>query len=325
VKQRVLITGGAGFIGSHLAHQFLHAGADVSVLDNLSSGRRDAVPAGVHLWTLDVCSAAAAHLVRTARFDVICHLAAQVDVVTSVANPWQDCTVNVGGTLNLLEAVRESGAPTRFIFASSGGAVYGDGASIPTAETARKQPSSPYGISKLTAENYLAYYAMVHGVDTVTMRYANVYGPGQGNGGEGGVVSIFAQRVRDGRPLTIYGDGLQTRDYVYVGDLAEAHVRAASASLPPVTNLDDRAVNIGTGVETSVIALADLIAVITGRDVLRSYAPARAGELVRSAVDTTKARALLGWAPVTTLRQGLAVTIPSFLEAHRALKEVHAS
>jgi len=252
MAQQALVTGGAGFIGSHVADAFLTAGYAVTVLDNLSSGRRENVPARAQLIESDVTTADAAAVVRDGRFDVIAHLAAQIDVRRSVADPVFDAGTNVLGTLRVLEAVRASRAPTRLIFASTGGALYGDFATPPNGETVAKNPESPYGIAKLSAEYYLAYYARVHGLDTVALRFANVYGPRQDPHGEAGVVAIFCARLLGGQPMTVFGDGQQTRDYVYVKDVALANVAAARGTLPPPGRLDDRAFNVGTGIETSV-------------------------------------------------------------------------
>jgi UDP-glucose 4-epimerase len=315
--QRILITGGAGFIGSHVADAFLARGDDVTVLDNLSSGKREQVPDGAEFHHLDITAPAAAKLVREGRFDVICHLAAQIDVRKSVADPAFDAGVNVGGSLNLLEAVRVSGAPTRFIFSSTGGAVYGDLVEPPTSESAPKDPQSPYGTAKLSVEYYMGYFARVHGIDTVALRYANVYGPRQDPHGEAGVVAIFCDRLIDGTPLTIFGDGAQTRDYVYVGDVARANVLAAGASLPPVAGIDSRAFNLGTGIETDVVELARRLKAVSGSASEITHAPARAGEQRRSAVAVGKAAEVLGWCPEMALDKGLAETYRWFV-ARRA-------
>jgi UDP-glucose 4-epimerase len=249
---------------------------------------------------------------------VVAHLAAQIDVRRSVTDPVADATINVLGSLRLLEAVRASGAPTRVIFASTGGALYGDFATPPNAETVSKDPESPYGIAKLSVEYYLAYYARLHRVDTVALRFANVYGPRQDPHGEAGVVAIFCGRLLGGRPVTIFGDGAQTRDYVYVRDVARANVVAARATLPPPGRLDARGFNIGTGLETSVTALAAALGSATGRTVKTEHAPARPGEQLRSSVSVDKAAASLGWRPEMTLGQGLSETFAWFAARHPA-------
>ena len=225
---RALVTGGAGFIGSHVADLYLEQGYEVTVLDNFSSGRRENVPSRARVVELDLTSAGARDLVRDGRFDIVSHLAAQIDVRKSVADPMYDATINIVGTLNLLEGVRASGHATRVIFSSTGGALYGDYVSPPNIEDYPKDPESPYGIAKLSVELYLAYYARVHRIDTVSLRYANVYGPRQDPHGEAGVVAIFCNRILTGQPLTLFGNGSQTRDYVFVKDVARANLAAAT-------------------------------------------------------------------------------------------------
>ncbi len=314
--RRVLITGGAGFIGSHVAQAFVAAGDDVTVLDNLSTGKRDQVPREATFHHLDITSPDAARLVRDGRFDVICHLAAQIDVRKSVADPAADAQLNIGGSLNLLEAVRASGngtrPNTRFVFSSTGGAVYGDLVEPPASETSPKDPQSPYGTAKLSVEYYMGYFARVHGLDTVALRYSNVYGPRQDPHGEAGVVAIFCDRLIDGAPLTIFGDGKQTRDYVYAGDVARANVLAASATLPPVSSLDSRAFNIGTSVETDVVELAATLKTLSGGSSPVQHAPARPGEQLRSAIAFDKAARILGWRPAVALGDGLHQTYDWF-------------
>jgi UDP-glucose 4-epimerase len=283
-------------------------------VDDLSSGRRENVPAGATLHVLDIRSADAARLVREGAFDVLVHLAAQMDVRRSVADPLFDASVNVTGTLTLLEAVRAAGHATRVVFSSTGGALYGDFVDPPSAETLSKDPDSPYGVTKLCAEYYLAYYARVHGLDTAVLRFANVYGPRQNPHGEAGVVAIFCSRILDGRPLTVFGDGAQTRDYVHVSDVARATFLAATRPLPAVGRLDARAFNVGTGVETSVVDLARKLSEAAGTAARVEHAPARPGELKRSAVDVTKITRALGWRAETSLSAGLADTFRWFAE-----------
>ena len=311
---RALVTGGAGFIGSHVADLYLDNGYEVTILDNFASGRRENVPSRARLIELDLTSEEAARVVREGRFDVISHLGAQIDVRKSVANPMFDASVNVVGTLNLIEAVRASGRPTRFIFSSTGGALYGDFVTPPNVEDYPKDPESPYGIAKLSAELYLAYYARVHRVDTVALRYANVYGPRQDPHGEAGVVAIFCNRILTGQPLTVFGDGSQTRDYVFVKDVARANLAAATRDLPAPGRLDARGFNIGTGIETSVVALAEALQRSAGSEVPINFAPARPGEQQRSAVSITKAQHVLGWKPQIALHEGLEETFAFFAE-----------
>ena len=311
---KALVTGGAGFIGSHTVERFLAAGYDVHVLDNLSSGKRENLPAAVSLHVLDVRSVEAAALVRDTPFDVIAHLAAQIDVRKSVENPRLDADVNIAGILNLLEAIRtrSTAVPCRFVFVSTGGALYGDVASKAN-ELTPKNPDSPYGIAKLAAEYYAAYYGRVHGLDTAVVRLGNVYGPRQDPHGEAGVVAIFCGRIGTRAGVTIFGDGLQTRDYVFVGDVARAIFAVAEATLPRAGALDARAFNVATGVGTSVVDLARALGRIAGGEPVITFAPERRGELRASVVDCTKARDVLGWHALSSIDQGLAATYAWFL------------
>ncbi len=312
MSPRALITGGAGFIGSHVADTFLAAGYEVTILDDFSSGKEQNVASGVTVVRESIASPAAAALIRDGRFDVVAHLAAQIDVRKSVDDPAWDAALNIGGSLNLLEAVRRSGYATRFIFSSSGGAQYGDFVDMPTVETAAKDPQSPYGIAKLSVEYYMSYFARIHGVDTVALRYANVYGPRQDPHGEAGVVAIFCQRILAGTPLTAYGDGLQTRDYVYVADVARANLLAATVTLPPAGRLDNRGFNIGTAVETSVVQLAAGLQRAAGSSIPLQHAPARAGEQRQSCLAFAKSAEVLGWTPQMPLDDGLKATLEYF-------------
>jgi UDP-glucose 4-epimerase len=320
MPRRALVTGGAGFIGSNVADLLLENDYAVTVIDNLSSGKRSQVPSAAELKELDICSLEAAALVREGKFDVVCHLAAQIDVRKSVADPAADAQLNIGGSLNLLEAVRRSGHATRFVFSSTGGAVYGDFVEAPTGEEAPKDPQSPYGTAKLSVELYMGYFARVHGLDCVALRYSNVYGPRQDPHGEAGVVAIFCDRLIDGTPLTIFGDGGQTRDYVHVSDVARANLAAAGASLPPQTTVDSRAFNIGTGIETDVVTLAGVLQDVSGGTSPVVHAPARAGEQRRSAVRNEKAATSLGWKPKMSLRDGLRDTYQWFAARRAGVK-----
>jgi UDP-glucose 4-epimerase len=311
-QRRALITGGAGFIGSTVADAFLAEGYAVTVLDNLASGKRAQVPAKATFLEADIRSPEAAAAIRDGAFDVVCHLAAQIDVRKSVTDPAYDVDVNIGGSVNIMHAVHASGRRTRLIFASTGGAVYGDFVAPPNLETYAKDPESPYGIAKFAAELYLAYYARVQGLDYVALRFANVFGPRQDPHGEAGVVAIFCQRIIDGTPLTVFGDGGQTRDYVYVGDVARAHVLAAGLAPIPAGRVDDRAFNLGTQRETSVVDLARALMRAAGKEVPLAHAPARPGEQRRSVVSIEKAKAGLGWAPQVGLEEGLRRTYEWF-------------
>ncbi len=310
--RRALISGGAGFIGSHVAELFLSRGYHVDILDNLSSGKRENVPAGATLHVADIGSPEAAALLRNGAYDVLCHLAAQIDVRKSVNDPVYDATINILGTLNLLEAIRASGHPSRVIFSSTGGAIYGDFVSVPTVEAMPKDPESPYGIAKLSVEYYLGYYARVHGLDTVALRYSNVYGPRQDPHGEAGVVAIFCNRILKGEALTVFGEGLQTRDYVYAGDVARANLAAAESVLPKAAQLDVRAYNVGTGVQTTVLELAAALQGAAGSNVPVHHAPARPGEQQRSVVNIDKAARELGWRPEMSLADGTRRTFDFF-------------
>jgi UDP-glucose 4-epimerase len=309
---RALVTGGAGFIGSHVADLLLAEGMVVEIIDDLSSGNRANLPAGARFHQIDLRAPDAARLVRLGRFDVVCHLAAQIDVRRSVSDPAADAAINIVGALNLLEAVRASGFPTRVVFSSTGGAIYGDFVPVPSVEDMPKDPESPYGIAKLSVEYYLAYYGRVHGVESVILRYSNVYGPRQNPHGEAGVVAIFCDRILGGQPLTLFGAGLQTRDYVYVGDVARANLAAARATLPSRGRLDVRAYNIGTATETSVIDLSRALQRVAGSEVPVLHAPPRAGEQQRSAVMVEKAARELGWRPLVQLENGLRDTFAWF-------------
>jgi len=313
MTRRVLLSGGAGFVGSHVAEAYLAAGDEVTVLDDLSTGRRENLPRGVPLVHADIRSAEARDLLAQGRFELLNHHAAQMDVRRSVADPLFDLDVNLRGLLNLLEGARAGGV-RRVVFASSGGVVYGDATAPPCREGAAKLPISPYGVAKLASEHYLMAYSRLYGLDVASLRYSNVYGPRQNTEGEAGVVAIFSRRILAGEPLTIFGDGEQTRDMVYVKDVAAANLAASDRPLPPPEGLDTRAWNIGTGVETSVKRLAELLAAAAGRRPAIRYAPERPGELRRSALAVEKAGRELGWAPRTGLADGLGVTLRSLAE-----------
>ena len=306
----VLVTGGAGFIGSHVVQRFLDRGCAVVVIDDLSAGKRANVDSRARLHIADIRSPEAARLITTGDFELVAHLAAQVDVRRSVGDPAFDAGTNILGSVNLLEAVRACVPERRprIAFASTGGALYGSAAPLPTPETVQPSPESPYGVAKLSVEHYLEYYAHVWGLETVALRFGNVYGPRQDPNGEAGVIAIFSARVARGDPLTIYGDGTQTRDYVYVGDIADAFVSAATVALPPRGAFGARAFNIGTGVSSSVIDLVDALATVASTRPDVRFAPARPGELQESALDVSKAAALLDWRARVALSDGLAMT-----------------
>jgi UDP-glucose 4-epimerase len=305
VAKRILITGGAGFIGSTIADLFVQAGWDVAVLDDLSSGRRENVPAAARFYPVDVRSAAVHEVVAKERPQVICHHAAQIDVRRSMADPRFDADVNVGGLLNLMQAAVEARSVDHVLFASSGGATYGDTDVIPTPERHPQRPVSHYGAAKAASELYLGVYRATFGIPSAALRYSNVYGPRQDPHGEAGVVAIFCGRLLEGRPCTVFGDGGQTRDYVFAGDVARANLLAAEKRF-------DGALNVGTGVETDVVQLYGHLARAAGVSRPPEHAPARLGEQRRSCIDPAAAATAIGWRPEVRLADGLARTFEWF-------------
>ena len=303
---RILITGGAGFIGSHTVDALIASKShDLAVLDDLSSGQRERLDPSIRFHHADIRNADEVRLiVDRERPEVLMHLAAQMDVRKSVAEPSFDAEINIGGLLNLMEAGRERGLK-RVIFASSGGAIYGEQERFPCDEQHRCRPLSPYGVSKLATEAYLFFYKMQYGIDYLALRYSNVYGPRQDPHGEAGVVAIFCGRILAERPCTIYGDGEQTRDYVYVGDVARANL--AALNIPAWG-----AFNIGTGLETSVNQLFGSLARIAGTNQPPVLAAMRPGEQRRSVISAERAAAELGWLPEIALEEGLKRTFESF-------------
>jgi UDP-glucose 4-epimerase len=305
---RTLVTGGAGFIGSTLVDALLARGDDVVVVDDLSTGRESnldgALRNGAELVRADIREAERLEqIVVDARPETIFHMAAQIDVRKSVGEPGWDASINVVGTANLLESARKAGV-ARFVNTSTGGAIYGDVDTIPSPETTRPAPMAGYGTSKFCAEQYCNLYARLHGLRTLTLRYGNVYGPRQDPLGEAGVIAIFCGKLMDGGQPTIYGDGAQTRDYVYVADVVEANL--AAADRPDVGG----EVNIGTGRETSVLDLVQILQQEGDRDDFEpELAPARMGEIERSCLDVTRAREELGWTARTSLAEGMRATL----------------
>lgn len=311
MAKRVLVTGGAGFIGSHVAEAYLADGWHVVVVDDLSRGHAANIPRGAEFVKADIRSPEAKALLARGRFDVLNHHAAQIDVRVSVEQPAFDAGINIGGFVNLLEGAGDGGVK-RVVWASSGGTVYGDPELIPTPETAPNCPISPYGASKLAGEHYARMLGALRGFDAVSLRYANVFGPRQDPKSEAGVVSIFVSRLLLDRPLTVFGDGRQTRDYVFVHDVARANLMASTATLPAPTSHEARAFNVATGRETSVLELAQVVARVMGRKATIEHAPARAGELFRSSLDIGKAQRLLGWAPQHGFDDGLPLLVDWF-------------
>jgi len=314
---RSLVTGGAGFIGSHLVDALVARGDDVLVLDDFSSGRREniagALGAGAEVIELDVSDAQAMFdAIGTFRPENVFHLAAQIDVRRSMADPGFDARLNVVGTVNALEAAARAGV-SKFVFTSTGGAIYGEGAErtdeLPFSESARCAPFSIYGQSKFAAEGYIDLYARTRGLPATIMRLGNIYGPRQDPATEAGVVAIFCDLGRDGGRPTVFGTGEQTRDYVYVGDVVAALLAAESGS-------DPGPINVGTGVETSVLELARLVGAAFGRDDFEpQFAPAREGEIERTALDTSGAAERIGWRAERTIQTGLEQTIEAIPRA----------
>lgn len=302
---KILVTGGAGFIGSHVVDAYVAAGHEVHVLDDLSSGRRENVNPAATLHVADLREPGVADLVRSLKPEVINHHAAQVSVSVSVREPAADASVNVLGLLHLLQGVLP-GTLTRFVFASSGGTVYGEPSTLPATEALPFDPRTPYGIAKATSEWYLRFASERLGFVPVVLRYANVYGPRQSPHGEAGVVAIFSLRLRQGQPCTIFGDGEHVRDYVYVGDVAHASVLALGVAHP-------LAVNIATGVGTTTNDLYARLAVAAGVRTAALHAPERPGDLRASILDASLAGRRLGWVPKTTLDRGLEATYASFI------------
>jgi len=294
---RVLVTGGAGFIGSHVTDAFLARGDEGSVVDDFSRGQVGRLDSRVTTYEVSVTDAySLTKVVQASRPDLICHLAAQIDVRASVADPAGDAESNIIGTINVLEAARTAAA--RVIFASSGGALYGREATKPSPEDAETLPESPYGIAKMCAEHYIGLYNRVHGTCHSVLRLANVYGPRQDPVGEAGVISVFCARVLAGKAPLVYGNGAQTRDYVYVGDVVRAFAAAADCGKPGTWN-------VGTGTETTVLDLIAIIDEIAGRAVTPEFVAPRPGELRRSAVAPGLAIRELGWRPSTALMDGV--------------------
>ena len=307
---KVLVTGGAGFIGSHVADVLIAAGHDVVVLDDLSSGQVGYLPAKARFYQMSVGSPWLGELFRIEKPDAVVHQAAQASVQRSVADPVFDATVNVIGTTTLLEASAEHGV-RRFVYASTGGALYGDADVTPTPEDYPTLPVSPYGASKLAAEVYLRTFHALHGLSYAALRYANVYGPRQNPHGEAGVIAIFAGRLLGGDTARINGDGRQTRDFVYVGDVADANARALTADAVG-------SFNVGTGVETDITTIFQLLRRLTGSNQPEEHGPPLPGEQRRSVVDARKIEKVLGWKPKTSLEAGLETTVRYFREGRPA-------
>lgn len=305
----ILVTGGAGFIGSHVVDAYVQAGFSVAVVDDLSTGKRENLNPLARFYRVDITDREALKEVFEREHPrYVNHHAAHINLRQSVEDPLHDAEVNILGTLNVLELSRIYGVE-KVIFASTGGALYGEVEKLPVEETYPPSPLSPYGVAKYSAEQYLRYYAAIWGLPYVALRYGNVYGPRQDPLGEAGVVAIFSRRILRGEPCMVFGDGTRTRDYVFVGDVAEANLRALGAPSGEY--------NIGTGKETSVLELVRIFEEIVGRKVEVLFTEERKGEVSRIALCTEKARALLSWSPRVTLREGLERTFAWFVEEER--------
>ncbi len=307
---KALITGGAGFIGSNIADFLLDKGFEVHILDNLSTGFRDNINPKAHFHEMDIRSESAFELISSGIFDIICHHAAQMDVRRSVREPLFDADVNIKGTLNILEAARAGGVK-RIVYASTGGAVYGQPENIPVKEEHSVNPICHYGISKHTVEHYLFLYRYLYGIDYVVLRYPNVYGPRQNPYGEAGVTAIFTLAYLTGAPPVINGDGMQLRDYVHVKDIARANWMSMDLER---TDISGEIFNIGFGTGRSVIELDSIIRGYTGSDCRPSFGPSLPEEILKIALDSTKAKTVLGWSPEIKFEDGL----EDLVEYHRA-------
>ena len=303
---KILVTGGAGFIGSHVAEEFLRAGHEVVILDNLSTGSKGNIPAGARLIEKDIRDPDLEEIFRREKFDAVDHHAAQINVRASVEGPQFDASVNIIGTLNLLQGCKKTGVK-KFVFASTGGAIYGEQDYFPADEQHPARPVSPYGIGKLAVEKYLFFYRLDSGLSYVALRYGNVYGPRQNPHGEAGVVAIFLNRMLEGKQPIINGDGRQTRDYVFVEDVARANLLALSQE-------DCGTFNIGTGVETDVVQIFRALRAAAKSSAPEVHGPPAAGEQKRSVLNAALARKVLGWKPSLGVEEGMKRTAEWFLK-----------
>jgi UDP-glucose 4-epimerase len=303
---KILVTGGAGFIGSQVAAQFLEAGHIVHIVDNMATGKFENLPPKAAFYQLDISEPEIITLLEKEKYEVICHHAAQIDVRKSVSDPLFDARINILGSLNLVEFGLRNGLK-KIIFASSGGTVYGEQVQFPASEHHSLMPISPYGITKLSFEHYLHYYQVCMGLHYVALRYGNVYGPRQNPHGEAGVVAIFTQKILAGEQPLINGSGAQTRDYVFVEDVV-------SANLAALTYEKSGAFNVGTGIETSVLEIFDAVRDAAGSDKQRQFAPAKTGEQSRSVLDHSLIQKEMGWQPKTEFKSGIEKTVNWFKE-----------
>lgn len=302
---KILVTGGAGFIGSHIVDRLLERGETVEVMDNLTGGFRHNLPSSIPFHELDIRSEAAAKVVLEGDYNAVVHLAAQMSVAVSTSQPSFDADVNIRGLLNLMEAARLGGTVQKVLFSSTGGAMYDDNVPWPTPEEEIARPVSPYGIAKLASELYLRYYSLSYGIRYTALRLGNVYGPRQNPHGEAGVIAIFARKMLSDEQVQINGDGGQTRDYVFVQDVVNAFMSA-------LDNDVQESMNVGTSIETSVLTLHSELSALHGSAAEPRFAPARAGEVRRSCLSNKKIIELLDWKPKTSLEQGLSTTFEFF-------------
>ncbi len=306
---KALVTGGAGFIGSNVVDELIEQGIDVYIIDNLSTGKPQNINKNARFYNLDITNRSAVdHVFKTVKPEVVFHLAAQIDVRKSVAQPAFDASINVIGAINVFElSVKHS--IRRVVFSSTGGAIYGEPEELPATENTEVAPLAPYGVSKYCGEQYLNYFNRLFGLQRVILRYANVYGPRQDPLGEAGVVAIFTGKILNGETPTIFGNGEQTRDYVYVKDVVQANLLAINGK--------EGTYNIGTGIETSVNELVKMLEKVSGKKITPSYAPPRKGEVQRISLDFKKAKMLLGFQPKYSLEEGLRETF----DWYKALEE----
>ncbi len=301
---KILVTGGAGFIGSNITEGLINLGHEVVIIDDLSMGRIENVPNAAEFIEIDIRSKDLSRLFNDVKFDAICHHAARSDLRASVENPIEDLSINVEGSLNLLELSKKYKVK-KFIYASSGGAIYGEQKEYPVGENHDTNPESPYGVGKLAVEKYMQIYSNQYGIDATALRYANVYGPKQNPFGEAGVIAIFTERLLAKKQVFINGDGLQTRDYTYVVDVVKANVAALTIS-------GFNVLNIGTAIETDVLTLFDTLCRLTGTNTKRIHKPEPPGEQRRSVIDPAKAEDIIDWKPTVKLEEGLLLTVDYF-------------
>ncbi len=300
---KILVTGGAGFIGSHIVDAYVNQGHSVVIIDDLSTGNIKNINPKAEFYKEDICASEIEKIFEKHHFDIVNHHAAQINVRTSLENPLFDAKVNILGSLNVLNLCAKHGVK-KFIFASSGGAIYGEPENFPITEDFVPNPLSPYGAAKFTIENYIGVFAKLYDFEYVILRYSNVYGPRQISKSEAGVISIFINQILHGKECFVNGDGNQTRDYVYVGDVVKANLLALSCNSDYF--------NIGTGIETSVNDLIDILSKILKKDILHQHREPIPGEVLRNVLDFSKARKILGWQPETPLMKGIEITYNYF-------------